>query len=193
MSRPEVIAVTGGIGSGKSVVCHVLRAMGFPVYDCDSRARRLQDSDPLMRRRIAEEVTPEALNPDSSLNRAAIARCVFADSDKLCRLNRIVHGAVAADLTAEIAACRTPFFFVETAILYESGLDRIVDSVWEVTAPEELRINRVKARNGLSADEVRARIASQHPAGSNSSHYIIINDGETPVLPRILDELTRRI
>lgn len=193
MSFPHVIAITGGIGSGKSVVCHILLSMGFPVYDCDSRARLLQDSDPAMRRRIAAEVTPDALNPDGSLNRAALGQCVFSDADKLLRLNRIVHGAVAADLKAEIARCRQPLFFVETAILYESGLDKVVDSIWEVTAPEELRISRVMARNGLSAEAVKARIAAQRPANSNLSHYIILNDGETPVLPQILDELTRRI
>ncbi len=193
MSAPQVIAITGGIGSGKSVVSRVVASMGFPVYDCDSRARRLQDSDPEMRRRIAEEVTPEALNPDGTLNRAALGQCVFANPDKLLRLNEIVHGAVAADLRAEIARFRGPLFFVETAILYESGFDRLVDAIWEVTAPEELRISRVMARNGLSAAEVKARIDAQRPAGVNPSHYLIINDGETPVLPQILYELTRRI
>ncbi len=193
MSAPQVIAITGGIGSGKSVVSRVVASMGFPVYDCDSRARRLQDSDPEMRRRIAEEVTPEALNPDGTLNRPALGQCVFANPDKLLRLNEIVHGAVAADLRAEIARCRGPLFFVETAILYESGFDRMVDAIWEVTAPEELRISRVMARNGLTVAEVKARIDVQRPAGANPSHYLIINDGETPVLPQILYELTRRI
>lgn len=193
MTSPQIIAITGGIGSGKSVVSRVVASMGFPVYDCDSRARRLQDSDPQMRRRIAEEITPEALNPDGSLNRAALGRCVFADPDKLLRLNQIVHGAVAADLRAEIARSKSPLFFVETAILYESGFDSMVDAIWEVSAPEELRISRVMARNGLSAAEVKARIDAQRPSGANPSHYLIINDGETPVLPQILYELTRRL
>lgn len=193
MTSPQIIAITGGIGSGKSVVSRVVAAMGFPVYDCDSRARRLQDSDPQMRRCIAEEITPEALNPDGSLNRAALGRCVFADPDKLLRLNQIVHGAVAADLRAEIARSKSPLFFVETAILYESGFDSMVDEIWEVSAPEELRISRVMARNGLSAAEVKARIDAQRPSGENPSHYLIINDGETPVLPQILYELTRRL
>lgn len=192
MSIPQVIAITGGIGSGKSVVSRVLRSMGWPVYDCDSSARSLQDSDPGMRRLIADEVTPDALNPDGSLNRQALGRCVFANHYKLQLLNRIVHGAVASDLRAEISRCRLPLFFVETAILYESGFDKMVDAIWEVTAPEPLRIARVMARNAMSESEVRARIASQSPM-NNPSHFIIINDGGTPVLPQIIDELTRRI
>lgn len=192
MSSPQVIAITGGIGSGKSVVSRVLQAMGWPVYDCDSRARILQDSDPEMRRRIAREVLPDSLNPDGSLNRAALGRCVFSNPDKLLRLNHIVHGAVADDLRTEIRRCRRHLFFVETAILYESGFDKMVDAVWEVSAPEQLKISRVMARSGLTAEEVRARIASQS-SPKNPSHFIIINDGETPVLPQILDELTRRI
>ena len=195
MNTPKVIAVTGGIGAGKSVVCRILRSLGFEVYDCDSRARRLQDTDPQMRRRIAEEVCPEALDADGRLDRKALARTVFSDPAKLEALNRIVHGAVAADLRSHIeqaAARGAQLFFVETAILYESGFDRMVSEVWEVTAPEQTRIARVMARNGLSADEVKARIAAQNHAQHNH-HHIIINDGKTPLLPQILDELTRRI
>lgn len=196
MKRPVIIAVTGGIGSGKSVVSRILRSMGYPVYDCDSRARYLQDADPEMRRRIASEITSDALNADGSLNRQALARCVFADADKLSALNRIVHAAVAEDLVAQIEAETirgAELIFVETAILYESGFDRFVDEIWEVSAPEELRVARVMARNNISAEEVRARIAAQAPAAVNSNHHIIINDGETPLLPQILDELTRRL
>lgn len=195
MSAEKIIAVVGGIGSGKSVVCRVLRSMGYPVYDCDSRARFLQDSDAEMRRRIATEVTADALNPDGTLNRPALAACVFSCPDKLRALNRIVHGAVADDLREHIAGDLSGknLFFVETAILYESGLDRMVNAVWEVTAPEDVRVARVMSRSGLSADEVRARIAAQSPSAANPKHYIIINDGETPLLPQIFDGITQRI
>lgn len=196
MSRPRIIAVTGGIGSGKSVVCRVLRSMGFSVYDCDSRARALQDTDQEMRRRIALEVTRAALNPDGTLNRAALAESVFSDREKLRTLNRIVHGAVADDLCRQIEADRSSrgVFFVETAILYESGFDKLVDEVWEITAPEDIRISRVTARSGLSVEQIRARIAAQSATYEKTKkHHIIINDGRTPLLPQILDELTRRI
>lgn len=194
-SQSKVIAITGGIGSGKSVVSRILRSMGYSVYDCDSQARRLQDTDADMRLRIGREVTPDALNADGTLNRKALAQCVFSNPEKLLILNRIVHGAVAADLRRKIESDTSGrgVFFVETAILYESGLDRMVDSVWEVTAPEELRVSRVIARSGMTADEVRARIAAQSPSEKNPGNHIIINDGETPILPQILDELTRRI
>ncbi len=195
MNSPKVIAITGGIGAGKSVVSRALRSMGFEVYDCDSEARRLQDSDPEMRRLIAAEVCADAVGTDGRLDRKTLARCVFADPEKLAALNRIVHGAVAADLSQRIgqAASRgVGLFFVETAILYESGFDRLVNEVWEVTAPEEVRIERVCRRNGLTPEEVKARIAAQNRARHNH-HHIILNDGKTPVLPQILDELTRRV
>ena len=195
MSAAKIIAVVGGIGSGKSVVCRILQSMGYPVYDCDSRARFLQDSDAEMRHRIASEVTADALNPDGTLNRHVVAACVFSNPDKLHALNRIVHGAVAVDLHEHIDCDLSGknLFFVETAILYESGLDKMVDFVWEVTAPEAVRVARVMVRNGLSAEEVRARIAVQSPTAVNTKHYIIINDGKIPLLPQILDGITQRL
>lgn len=186
----RIVAVTGGIGAGKSVVCHSLRALGYPVYDCDSEARRLMNSDKAMQARIVAEVTPKALNADGTLCRPAISACVFADTAKLQVLNSIVHGAVRADFLRWADSHGSSPLFVETAILYESGFDALVSEVWEVTAPAELRIARVERRSGLSREEITRRIAAQS-SESRPSHRIIINDGITPVLSRILSLLSR--
>lgn len=185
----RVIAVTGGIGSGKSVVCRVLSAMGYDVYDCDSEARRIMDSDEGMKRRIADEITPEALDRDGNLGRKAIAGVVFADASRLAALNAIVHGAVRDDIAHRLrqaADAGIALYFIETAILYESGLDRMVGEVWEVTAPEEVRISRAMLRDGAGYESIKARVDAQTSAkGSHPCVHVIVNDGREAVLPQI--------
>ena len=189
-NAPSLTAVCGGIGAGKSVVSRVLRAMSYEVFDCDSEAKALMDCDAHIKQRLTDEITPDAVRPDGTINRQAVSATVFADTDKLRRLNEIVHTAVKQRLADwyRRRAIKGRRLFVETALLYQSGLDRVADEVWEVTAPDELRIERVIRRNGLSADEVRARIDSQAftPAVPHSRVSYILNDNFTPVLPQIL-------
>lgn len=192
----RTIAVTGGIGSGKSVVCRILSAMGYEVYDCDSEAKAIMDTDAGMKRRIAREIAAGAVGEDGRLDRKAIADVVFADARKLEALNSIVHGAVRDDISrrARRAECRgAQLFFVETAILYESGLDRMVDKVWEVTAPEEIRIRRAMRRDGSDYDRIKARVEAQEaaPKGSHPRVFRIVNDGVEPVVPQISKLLGR--
>lgn len=182
-------AITGGIGSGKSVVSRVLHAMGYQVYDCDSRAKMLMDADAAIKVRLADDIHPECLLEDGSINRSRLSEIVFRDSEALECLNRIVHEAVRNDLKRW---CEANFgsrrLFVETAILYQSGLDAMVDDVWEVNAPLDLRIERVMARNSLTREQVISRISMQDSFVPSELHprvYKIINDGDIPLLPRI--------
>ena len=189
---PRIIAVAGGIGSGKSVVSRMLRVMGRPVYDCDSRAKELMDRSDEIKRRIAGEISAAAINPDGSINRKVLADEVFADKAKLQTLNAIVHEAVRNDIRRWADSLDEPACWVESAIIYESGIDRMVDEVWEVYAPEELRIARVMSRNSCSREQVEARIASQsRPAGAgrHPSVHTIVNDGVTALLPQVLSLL----
>lgn len=180
----KVIAVTGGIGAGKSVVCRMLRSMGYAVYDCDLEARFLMDRNAEMRRRIANEISPDAITPDGSICRPNLSKCVFSDPAKLRLLNEIVHGAVRAHLAKWIEKQKGDVVFVETAILHESGLDKMVCDVWEVTAPVPVRIERVMKRSGLSKADVEKRIAAQ--SSGNSSAKVITNDGSQSVIPQII-------
>ncbi|MCC8070392.1 MAG: dephospho-CoA kinase [Bacteroidales bacterium] len=187
MSRRKLIAITGGIGSGKSVVSEVLRVKGYAVYDCDSEAKRLMDSSAEIRRRIASDVDPKAILPDGTIDRCRLSSTVFSDGEALERLNSIVHGAVRADLE-KWSRKQGPLCFVETAILYESGLDKMVDEVWEVKAPEELRIKRVERRSHLTRAQVEARIAAQKNGEVEHPHpctYSIHNDEIHAMLPQI--------
>lgn len=178
------IAITGGIGSGKSVVCHALRNLGYPVYDCDCRARRIMESSPEIRRQVASEISEEALDADGKINRPRLSSIVFTNPDKLRRLNAIVHGAVRADFTAWADSEKADMIFVETAILYESGFDSITDDIWEVSAPVALRVSRVQRRSQLSVDEIMQRMDAQC-SKVRPHHKVIINDNMTPLLPQI--------
>lgn len=184
----RIVAVTGGIGAGKSVVCRALRSLGYPVYDCDIEAKNLMDSDAEMRRDIVSKVSPEALNTDGTIDRPKLAETVFGNSEKLSVLNSIVHGAVREHFRQWADRQTALTVFVETAILYESGFDALVGEVWEVTAPKDVRIARVCSRNGLGHEAVEKRIASQ-TAESRPDHRIIVNDGERPVITQIMQLL----
>jgi len=190
----KLTAITGGIGAGKSVVSHILAAMGYKVFDCDSQAKSIMDNDREIKAKLKCEIHPEAVDDKGRINRAKISGIVFSDAEKLNTLNKIVHTAVvnAVKDWSSNETNKDDHLFVETAILYQSGLDKIVDDVLEVVAPDEVRIKRVMKRNALSRQDVIARIKSQTftPQNRHKVEHDIINDGHTALLPQILDYLT---
>lgn len=182
-----LIAITGGIGSGKSVVSRILRILGYDVFDCDSEAKALMDADRAIHKRLNDEIDREIVR-DGIIDRRRLADIVFADAEKLAVLNSIVHGAVRRRIEEWKSASPSSLVFVETAILFQSGLNEDVDYELRITAPEDIRIRRVMARNSLTAEAVRARIESQRftpPLDAVIPPVITIcNDGITPVLPQ---------
>lgn len=191
MSSTRLIAITGGIGSGKSVISDILRAMGHKVYDCDTRAKALMDTDESIKDDLINLISIDAVRSDRTIDRKLLSEIVFNDPDALSRLNSIVHKAVRADLRRWRDTSSDKTVWVETAILYASRLDREVDEVWEVTAPTELRVQRVMKRNSMSREQVLARISSQSTTAAQLHPLTksIINDGVEPVLPQILSLL----
>lgn len=193
MNGQRIIAITGGIGSGKSVVSKVLESMGYTVYDCDRNAKALMDEDSEIKSRLKAEIHNGAVDDNGNIDRPFLSSIVFNAPDKLKILNSIVHAAVKKDIRRWIEKHnKEKILFVETAILFESGLDAEVNEVWKVTAPMDLRIIRVCERNGVSSEHVKARIASQmseemrqHPKTS-----LIVNDGKVSLLKQINSNLT---
>lgn len=185
--QAKLIAITGGIGSGKSVVSQILRKLGYQVYDSDTEARRLMDDSVAIKKEISNKINPSVINEDGSINRKALSNIVFNDSQKLGTLNHIVHSAVRNDLQLYVKRCNNTIVFVETAILYQSEIDRMVDEVWDITAPDDIRVNRVINRNSLTAEEVKKRIKSQEftPEKLHEQTKVIINDDKTAILPQI--------
>lgn len=184
----NLTAISGGIGSGKSVVARIVAAMGYEVYDCDLRARAIMESAEIMSA-LLDEFGESIFDSDGRLLRPALAAIVFADSQRLSALNAITHRAVRDDLaTWASGLCDRSRIFVETAILYQSGIDNMVSQVWEVAAPRETRIGRVAARNGMARADIEARICSQDsfiPSTLHPHTVIIINDGLMPLLPQV--------
>lgn len=184
--KKHLIAITGGIGSGKTVVSDVLRVMGHPVYDCDKNAKSLMDSSDEIKSSLIKYFGSEIIN-DKGIDRRLLSELVFGDASLLQILNSIVHPVVVKDVMDWRNRQDCDVAFVETAILKESGLAKIVDGVWVVEAHEDVRVGRVMRRNAFSEAEVRARIAVQSNDFEYSGLpvYYIDNNGEKPILPQI--------
>ena len=186
----ELIAITGGIGSGKSVVATMVKVMGFDVYDCDSRARALMTEDADVRRQLVDTFGEQVYLNDGSINRQYLSAVAFKADMALARLNAIVHPATASDMkrwAARQMADGATAAFVETALLRTAGLDREVDRVWHVTAPDDVRVARVMVRSGLSDGQVRERMAAQAVEDSIADgEHVIINDNKAAVLPQVI-------
>jgi dephospho-CoA kinase len=184
------VGVTGGIGSGKSAVCKILAEWGTPVYCSDLRARELMIGRGEIRRAVVELLGPEAYRGDMP-DSAYIASKVFTDRMLLSSLNSIVHPAVALDFEGwTLAFADRPYVVFESAILYESGFDRFVDRVVTVSAPADLRLERVLARGhgGVSREDVMRRMAGQlSDADREARAWRTIDNSGT------LDELAARV
>ena len=196
-----IIGITGGIGSGKSTIAKQLRAMGYAVYDTDSEAKRLIVEDAHVRQQI-EQLFGNEVYKDGVYQTALVAQRVFADRSLLAQLNAIVHPAVRADIERRVSghASRESrvenqknLFFIECAILYQAGFDSLCDKVVAVTAPEDVRLQRVIARDHSSSDKVLARMRAQQAEEILQRADIIINnDGKTSILT-LCEEILRFI
>lgn len=188
MTARQLIAITGGIGSGKSVVARVLSNMGHEVYDCDLRAKTLMTTSPIIRQQLTERFGNDIYNLDGSINKPLLSSIIFNDHDALATVNGIVHPVVKDDLLKWHYSNQKSQSFVETAILVEAGMHTMVDEVWNVTAPTETRILRVIRRNATTRDKVLERINSQSASMSEVSVPVknIINDGNTAILPQLI-------
>lgn len=181
------VGITGGIGSGKSVVSHIVSAMGYPVYDCDRNASRIMISDITVIEALKNLVGEDAYLADGSLNKPVIASFLYKDKTNREALNAIVHPAVFRDFEEWSASCGKEFVFVESAILFESGLDRHVDRSVMVLSSCETRIERVMARDGIDREQAIKRLNSQMPDEEKAGlcDFIIRNDNGIRIVPQI--------
>lgn len=192
-SRPALptFGITGGIGSGKSAVAAIVGRAGIPVCSADRVAKALSASDPAIRRKITSLLGPQAYLADGSYDRAYVASRIFSDRDLQRSLEAIVHPATDAAIRRQVRAWKHeghPLAAVEAALVFESGMDRWLDAVLFVDAPEEVRVRRVMQRDGVDEASVRRRIRTQ---GSPRDHrgrstIVIENDGT-------LDDLEPRV
>lgn len=182
--------MTGGIGSGKSLVCRLFSLLGAPVYAADDRAKWLMAHDEALRARLVEAFGAETYDADGHLHRAHLAARVFNDPARLETLNALVHPRVATDYAAWVATHRhAPYVLKEAALLYEAGSYRTLDAVLVVHADEALRIGRVRRRDPHRDEaQIRHIMAQQWPEAEKvrRADHLIRNDGTVLVIPQVL-------
>ena len=192
-----IIGLTGGIGSGKSTIAQGLRQMGYAVYDTDSEAKRLIVEDENVRTQMVQLFGNEVY-ANGVYQTALVAQRVFTDRSLLAQLNAIVHPAVRADILRWATMQDSPTFrkglgvglcFVECAILYQAGFDALCDKVVAVTAPEEVRLARVLARDHSTIDKVRARMRAQEAERDIERADIVINNDGQTLIPTLCEEI----
>jgi dephospho-CoA kinase len=186
------IGITGGIGSGKSVVARVFAALGVPVYDSDTRAKHVMAHDLVLRAQLQEAFGAEAYDTSGQLNRPYLARVAFNDAAQLARLNALVHPRVGEDFAAWVAAqaaAGQPYILKEAALLYESGAYKGLDAIITVFAPAEVRAARVLRRDAhRSAADVQAIMDKQLGEDEKlaRAEHVVYNDDSQLVLPQVL-------
>ncbi len=170
------VGLTGGIGSGKTTVARLFTAIGIPVYDSDTRAKKLMEASGKLRTGITE-LLGEAAFTGNKLNRPYIAGKVFDDRDLLKQLNNLVHPAVKRDFRRWAALQDAPYVIQEAAILFENGTYKEHDKIILVTAPEEVRVARIMERDGSSEKEIRSRMDHQWKDSRKEAlaHFTIVN------------------
>lgn len=166
-------AITGGIGTGKSYVCSLLKERGVQVYDCDDAAKRLIRTSPQLRQMLTELIGEGTYTENGELNKARVSEFLLQSPANQQRINAIVHPAVALDFKA------SGYEWMECAILFESGFNKLVDRVVCVTAPIDVRLSRIMHRDGISKEQAQQWINCQMDADevARQSDVVIINDG----------------
>lgn len=191
---PRIIAITGGIGSGKSVVSRLLRVLGHTVYDCDARAKHVMTADAQLREELIALFGPDTYLTGPAgqplLNKPHLSSRIFGNASLLAQMNACVHPAVARDLLSQASQLpQDAVFFFESAILFESGFDHLVPpaDVWTVSAPLDLRIARAMQRDGALRQQVLSRIDSQLPQEEKErrASAVILNDDRHPLIPQV--------
>ncbi len=192
--KPIVIGITGGIGGGKSMFSRFLMRRGELVYDTDMEARILQNSDESLRKRIKTEFGEDIYN-SAGLDRAKLASIVFADPSKLKLLNSIVHPAVVDDFKTWVEKNSSrQFLFMECAILFEGNFNNLVDKIVVVTAPQEVRVQRVMRRDCVNEESVLARIRNQMSESEKTKLADWVFDTNNDELPNLrVDEFLEEI
>lgn len=185
-------AITGGIGSGKSYVSSLLEERGIPIYNADFESKRLTVQDEGIRKELVA-LLGDDIYQGATLNKPLLASYLFANSDNAVKVNSIIHPRVKDDFRRWVESQKdVPLVGLESAILYESGFDDVVDQVVMVYAPEAVRLQRAMKRDNATEKQVRARMSAQMDDEEKRSKadFVLMNDGIMP-LDVQLDDLVR--
>jgi len=184
-----VVGITGGIGSGKSIVCNIFRQLGVAVYDADAAAKNLYETEPEIIDTIKKEFPGDIIDKKGKIEKHKLASLVFQDESALKKLNRIVHPYVKKHFEEWAGKQSAPYIIKEAAILFESGSDKGCNKKITVIAPVETRIQRTMQRDKRSKAEVEQIISRQwnDEEKIKRSDFVIVNDDQQMVIPQVLD------
>ena len=187
-----IYGLTGGIGAGKSAVANILKEKGYRVLNADDISREVTQKDSPLLRLLVKAFGIEIIQEDGELNRRKLAEIAFSDKDKTRRLNELMQTAILVRAIEKVSRLRflhkDDVIFFEVPLLFEAGWDNFVNKIWLVTAPTEERVSRVMERDGLSQDEIMARMKLQMTDDEKKQRadVIINNNGN-------LDDLEKQV
>ncbi len=183
----KIIGLTGGIGSGKSVVAKVFATMGIPVFNADDEAKRIMQTSPVLKEKLIQQFGSSIYN-EFGLQKEKLASIVFNDPFQLQLLNAIVHPVTIQAAKDWAAKQQSPYVIKEAALIFESGSAEGLFKVIGVTAPLSLRIHRVMQRDGISKDQVEARMRNQiaDTIKMRLCDFVIHNNNQQMVIPQVL-------
>lgn len=190
MNKPLQLGITGGIGSGKTLVCKIFECLGIAVYDADSHAKELMTTDGILVSQIKKEFGDLSYQSDGTLNRKHLSGLVFNNQERLDVLNGLVHPRVAVDYDTWVEQHQhDPYVLKEAALLFEAGSYQTLDEIIVVHAPMYVRIGRVMKRDGRTEEQVKEIIQKQMPEEDKLrlANSVVLNDESTLLIPQVLE------
>lgn len=182
------VGITGNIGSGKTIISSLFRLLGVPVFEADTVAKNLMDTDPEIRQSLIHLLGSDIYGPGGTIDRKKMAGIIFNDPILLDKVNGVIHPEVKKSFKEWVKIQQAPYVIHEAAILFESGFNKLMDYNILITAPELLRLKRVMERNKLTEGQVRERIKRQWTEEKKTglADFVIINDDQHMVIPQVL-------
>jgi dephospho-CoA kinase len=184
---PLKIGLTGGIGSGKTLVSSIFKHLGIPIYYADQAAKDLQNSDPNIKEKLIQLFGNEVYK-DGNLNKNYLASIVFSDDQKLKALNAVMHPATLQAAAIWMQKQSTPYAIKEAALIFEANAQKDLDYIIGVYAPKEIRLNRTMLRDNSSAEQVLKRMQNQMDEEQKMKlcQFVVVNDEKQLLIPQVL-------
>lgn len=185
---PVTVGITGGIGSGKSTVCQVFKLFGVPVFEADIVAKTLLNTNDKIKSSLIRLYGKEIYTPESGIDRKKLAEIIFNDDIQLTKVNELIHPEVRNEYRNWLEKQVSAYVIHEAAILFESGFYKMMDFTILVTAPENIRIERVVKRDKTDSEKVKERIQKQWSDSEKRklASLEIINDNHQLIVPQIV-------
>ena len=187
------IGITGGIGSGKSVVSELMRIMNIPVYNADDASKNILETNLPIQEKL-KKLLGENVFSDGKLNKTLMASMIFNNPTLLSGVNEIIHPAVFSDFEQWTLRQKSNIVACESAIIFESGMNSLLDYIITVSAPEKIRIERTMQRDNATEEQVMNRIKNQltDEERAELSDFVLVNDGRRAVIPQLREILSQQ-